>query len=301
MTNFNAVEENSAHPHKDITEHIRSSLDNNDFSPLLEYLPPVLQQLYDTNSAQAAHITTALANIEQVPKSQWYIFFTLFMSEVISQSETGETAFFDTADFPWVEQVEQCYNDVYQEFGQVSSNIELLPAFQEFHDIQHKLTDDEKWKVFAFQAYGEMLDENLALFPQTATLLNLIPQWTTGMFSILMPGKQIQPHEGPYKGVLRYHLGLTIPSDCGISVKGQQRHWQDGKSLIFDDTFEHFAWNNSSDLRAVLFVDFIRPLPFPLNILNEWVVLSVFRRSDFIQKNIDKSSFNAIKSALFSS
>ena len=35
------------------------------------------------------------------------------------------------------------------------------------------------------------------------------------MFSILAPGKRIPPHDGPYKGVLRYHLGLDGPGRTG--------------------------------------------------------------------------------------
>ena len=45
------------------------------------------------------------------------------------------------------------------------------------------------------------------------------------MFSILAPGKHIPPHDGPYKGVLRYHLGLVVPDApverLGIRVGGR--------------------------------------------------------------------------------
>jgi aspartyl/asparaginyl beta-hydroxylase (cupin superfamily) len=33
----------------------------------------------------------------------------------------------------------------------------------------------------------------------------------TAFFSILAPGKHLPAHRGPYKGVMRYHLGLLIP------------------------------------------------------------------------------------------
>lgn len=279
-------------------EAIKAALAEENFQPLLIALKPVLKTLYGTDPTQPELLMKALGNIHQLPKDEWYVFFTVFMADIISHTDTGSKAFFDAADFAWVTEVEQCYPAVQAEFTQVANNVDALPAFQQFHEVQHKITDDNKWKVLAFQAYGEMFNDNLSILPATANLLSYIPNWTTGMFSILMPGKKIPPHEGPYKGVLRYHLGLTIPDECGINVNGETRHWQAGKSLLFDDTFEHFAWNNSDERRAVLFVDVMRPLPFPLNILNEWVILDVLHNSDFIQKSIDKSAFEYFQGTL---
>ena len=86
------------------------------------------------------------------------------------------------------------------------------------------------------------------------------------MFSILSPHKHILPHCGPYKGVLRYHLGLIVPEDaenCRIRVGDDIRHWEPGKPLIFDDVFNHEVWNDTDETRVVLFVDVERPLPEP--------------------------------------
>jgi beta-hydroxylase len=91
------------------------------------------------------------------------------------------------------------------------------------------------------------------------------------MFSILTPGSRISAHRGVYNGVLRYHLALMVPSRperCAIRIDGQTRHWEEGKSLIFDDTREHEVWNDSDEGRVVLFVDFLRDLPPPLSWLN---------------------------------
>ena len=33
--------------------------------------------------------------------------------------------------------------------------------------------------------------------------------------------------------------------------------------MIFDDTYEHEAWNDTDRTRVVLFVDFVRPLRAP--------------------------------------
>jgi len=54
----------------------------------------------------------------------------------------------------------------------------------------------------------------------------------------------------------------------GIRIGSEPRHWQEGSALIFDDAYEHEAWNATGHPREVLFVDFAKPLRFPANLLN---------------------------------
>ncbi|MGH9785165.1 MAG: aspartyl/asparaginyl beta-hydroxylase domain-containing protein, partial [Terriglobia bacterium] len=61
-------------------------------------------------------------------------------------------------------------------------------------------------------------------------------------------------------------------TDCRIRVGSEVRTWEEGKSLIFDDSHPHEAWNDSNFYRVVLLVDFLRPLPVPLSLLNSWMV-----------------------------
>jgi beta-hydroxylase len=78
-----------------------------------------------------------------------------------------------------------------------------------------------------------------------------------------------------YKGVLRYHLGLIVPGpagSCKIRVGNDVRSWQEGKSLIFDDSHPHEVWNECDSYRVVLFVDFVRPLLFPISVLNKSII-----------------------------
>jgi len=97
--------------------------------------------------------------------------------------------------------------------------------------------------------------KNCARCPETTRLIENIPGMKTAFFSILAPGKYIPEHRGLYKGFIRYHLGIKVPkpfNQCGIKVDGEIRHWEEGKSLIFDDTFTHEAWNLSEEFRVVL-------------------------------------------------
>jgi aspartyl/asparaginyl beta-hydroxylase (cupin superfamily) len=200
-------------------------------------------------------------------------------------SSVGDTTFFDSDAFLWVARLEAGFAEIRAELDEVLRYHADLPNFQDISTDQYQLTDDDRWKTFFFYGYGFTAGKNVERCPNTARLLNEIPGMTTGMFSILSPHKKIPPHGGPYKGVLRYHLGLLVPdptSACGIRVGHDVRHWAEGKSLVFDDTNEHEAWNDTDGVRVVLFVDFKRPLKGPARWLNE-AVLKLIGFSPFIQ------------------
>jgi aspartyl/asparaginyl beta-hydroxylase (cupin superfamily) len=47
--------------------------------------------------------------------------------------------------------------------------------------------------------------------------------------------------------------------DCAIRVGHETRRWEEGRCLIFDDHFEHEAWNHTQEERIVLIVDLWHP------------------------------------------
>jgi beta-hydroxylase len=62
-------------------------------------------------------------------------------------------------------------------------------------------------------------------------------------------------------------------------------NWCEGRSLVFDDVFEHEAWNDSDEIRVVLFVDFERPLPPVWAAVNR-ALIAVVQRSPLVQEGI---------------
>ena len=193
-------------------------------------------------------------------------------------SQVGAGTFFDPADFPWIADVEAALPAIQAELADVLTERESIPLFQDLIPSQASLTSDDKWRTFTFYGYGVSHDANIERCPETARISRSIPGMTTSFFSILAPGKHIPPHRGFYKGVLRYHLGLQIPAEaeqCRIRVGDDIRHWTEGGSLVFDDTFEHEVWNDTDEERVVLFVDFLRPLPQPLRTINTGVVKAI--------------------------
>ena len=200
-------------------------------------------------------------------------------------------------DFDWISSVEEATHDIVAELHAVQAKIDI-PSPQDILENQKVLSDDNQWKMFFLYGYGHRADGNCELCPTTDRSLQSIPGLQSAMFSILEPGKRLRPHRGPYKGVLRYHLGLTIPDDgttCGLRVGDVICHWQVGNSIVFDDTFEHEAWNDSDTQRVVLFVDFERPLRFPVNYLNRFVLFLIRYTPPFLQANRNLKKFSGKK------
>jgi ornithine lipid ester-linked acyl 2-hydroxylase len=200
------------------------------------------------------------------------------------RSLVGDATFFPLERFPWVEHVEDNWTVIREEAERLLEHQAELANFQDISKDQIEITDDDRWKTFFIYGYGFTAKLGVEMCPRTAALMREIPGMTTAMISILSPRKHILPHRGPYKGVLRYHLGLIVPKDaeaCRIRVGEDIRHWEEGKSLVFDDTFNHEVWNDTDETRVVLFVDVLRPLPLPESLINR-AIIKVIGFSPFV-------------------
>jgi beta-hydroxylase len=194
------------------------------------------------------------------------------------------TPFLRSEDFIWTRPLEANWREIRRELDSVLVYRDDLPAF---HEINADATDirNPDWKSFFLYGFGKRSDANCRRCPRTAELIERVPGVTTAFFSIMLPGVRLPPHTGPWKGFLRYHLGLMIPEPadkCGIVVGGQSARWAEGRSLMFDDTYEHEAWNESSGTRVVLFLDVVRPCRFPGSWINRSVI-GIAARSPFIR------------------
>jgi aspartyl/asparaginyl beta-hydroxylase (cupin superfamily) len=79
------------------------------------------------------------------------------------------------------------------------------------------------------------------------------------LFSLLKPGTHIAPHHGMLNTRLICHVPLFAPGGCGLRVGNETREWRLGETLIFDDSFEHEAWNRGAETRVVLLFEIWRP------------------------------------------
>jgi beta-hydroxylase len=217
-------------------------------------------------------------------------------------SLVGDKPFFDVADFPWAKRIEKDWQLIRRELDEVLQDREHLPNVQDILANQASLSDDDMWKTYYLYGYWGPAAANCEHCPETARLCKEIPGMKHALFSIISPHKHINPHRGVYKGVLRYHLGLRIPEpkeSCRIRVGDDVRHWEEGGSLIFDDTFEHEVWNDTEGLRVVLLIDLVRPLRFPASAINALVLkVTSFRPfvTDAGRRELDwEKRFEALK------
>ena len=163
------------------------------------------------------------------------------------------------------------------------------------------------WKVFSFIFFNMQFPLHAQLCPQTANLIYNIPQILSCDFSYMEPNTHILPHKGYSKMVLRCHLPLIVPNEelCAIRVGNETRHWKEGELLIFDDSFDHEAWNKSEAKRVVLMLDIPNPKwgytaheisKYKIDHLDDPFLLSLASKeqwSDFFEKGkIELKSFS---------
>lgn len=148
-------------------------------------------------------------------------------------------------------------------FGEIREEILSLDASR-FHPESERIGRSGDWDVAFLYERGRRHDDVCAACPVTTrgiedhgamrTLAGLI------YVSRMRAGTHIAPHRGPTNVRLRCHLGITVPTgDCAIRVGDEVRQWTEGQCLIFDDHFEHEAWNLTEEDRVVLIVDMWHP------------------------------------------
>ncbi len=207
----------------------------------------------------------------------------------LSCSKVGNPPIYDNAVFPWAKDIEREWRAIRAELDSVLTRKNDLPGFHELSTDVSTISKDRGWKSFLMCGYGFRSQANIDKCPQTWRICQKIPGLTTVMFSIFEPGKHLPPHRGPYNGVLRLHLGLIVPEpreQLGIRVENEVYRWKEGEAVIFDDAYEHEAWNKTDKTRVVLFVDFVKPLRFPANLLNR-LLLSLAIFTPFIREGMD--------------
>ena len=138
------------------------------------------------------------------------------------------------------------------------------PEESSYYDIGFRTFYKYGWSKFYLIWYGKKLESAQRLCPRTVEILSRIPMVKGAMFSLLPPGSKLTRHLDPVACSLRYHLALSTPNNdaCFINVDGTPYSWRDGQVLLFDETYLHFAHNNTDQNRFILMCDIARPMVF---------------------------------------
>jgi ornithine lipid ester-linked acyl 2-hydroxylase len=221
----------------------------------------------------ALGLAVALGRVVRIPVEYW----------IQRASLVGTQPFLETDSFEWIRTLEDAWPEIRAEYDTIRQ--EGIPNIQDISVLQRYLTTDNRWKSYFFYGYGFKVEANCKRCPVTTQLLESIPGMKTAFFSVLLPGKVIPPHRGPFRGLLRYHLAVKVPSPenaCAIRVGGIEETWREGKSLLFDDTYVHEAWNKADSERVVLFVDVMRPMTRGAATFAE-VFMNVMAKSPYVR------------------
>lgn len=136
------------------------------------------------------------------------------------------------------------------------------PGSVGFHDLGFRTFHKRGWRKFYLKWYGEPHGSAVRLCPDTVKLLRRVPGIRAAMFSVLPAGAELTLHSDPLACSLRYHMGLQTPEsdECYICVDGRRVSWRNGRDFVFDETYPHFARNDTDTPRLILMCDVERPM-----------------------------------------
>ncbi len=189
--------------------------------------------------------------------------------ESIYFPQLSPQAWFEREQFAWIAEFESHWQSIRKEFlslGQAEE--QFTPYVGDGPGVpaaMQNLAGSHDWDAFHLFIGGEVQTGNAASCPATTELLSQLPLARLAgvapeaFFSILRPGAHILPHHGISNAKVAVHLPLLVPEQCAIRVGEEWRNWREGQCLIFDDSFEHEAYNRGTEVRVVLIFEVWHP------------------------------------------
>ena len=112
------------------------------------------------------------------------------------------------------------------------------------------------WKIFGLMLYGSEIKENVKLCQKTMKILNRCDNIVNAGFSCLEPNVITELHRDFNHDILRCHIPIIIPEGAtAIKINNEIIKWNMNEYFIFDDTYDHQAWNFTNKIRVVLIID----------------------------------------------
>jgi aspartyl/asparaginyl beta-hydroxylase (cupin superfamily) len=154
-------------------------------------------------------------------------------------------------------------------------------------DLVHQVEErakQHKRAMFFWRSYGVKVDAlvNVPAFDKPWKYIQ-----TIGL-SVFNKKITTSPHFGWLRPTLRllYNINDIKDKSAYITVGDKTHYWCDDKLFIFDDTLLHVSANETDRLRYCMFVDILRPSPFP------WVMSAVVAFEGYLNKKYKFISFS---------
>jgi hypothetical protein len=177
--------------------------------------------------------------------------------------------FYDPGTFDWIASLEAAAPAMRAEAEAVLASGKGLAPYVEADygrpNRGHKLLGNEDWGAFYLWKNGVIDAENAARCPETAAALSFVPlphiagRSPMALYSVLRAKTHIPPHNGMLNTRLICHIPLIVPADCRLRVGNEVRDVRFGQAMIFDDSIQHEAWNDSDETRVILLLEIWRP------------------------------------------
>ncbi|RLN84048.1 hypothetical protein BBJ28_00008222 [Nothophytophthora sp. Chile5] len=182
------------------------------------------------------------------------------------------TAVWDCSAFPWVQTLEKNFLVIKEELLALKDS--TTSGFQPYRapswaskinakdglgSVGHDAGD---WNVLYLFLHNVDFQANRQLCPKTVAIIKSIDcHYDHAFFSAMAPRTHIKKHHGPTNKKLRCHLPLVVPrGQCRLRAGEETIHVEEGKCFVFDDSFEHEAWNDdATHSRIVLIIDVWHP------------------------------------------
>jgi aspartate beta-hydroxylase len=186
--------------------------------------------------------------------------------------------------FPSAKRFSHAWQSIRDEARAVAQQMHRVPRFHEIMREQTSISanDMRDWRMFILKAYGAEFPRNREVCPTLAALVTASPDVLSASISFLAPGKHIPEHRGPFRGVLRFYLVLTMPLAADgrpaavLKIAGTEHRLADGEYLLWDDTFPREVTNASGEVRTVLLLDvWRRGMPLDMRLLSHLLIFVV--------------------------
>lgn len=189
------------------------------------------------------------------------------------------SSFFTPETWPFLEDLAANLPDLQREAQEAMGRLLALHWLHGSRFASPKAGIEGHRATFYLHYAGAPIAANRRLAPCTAAALDRVPGLSSAGLYFLGPRSRILPHRGVFSDIMRAHLGLVVPPGCFLRIGDEVRSWEEGRWLVFDDTPEHEAWNESDRWRCVLCMDFFHRVDQPeevrraeLRQLRSWIM-----------------------------
>ncbi len=184
--------------------------------------------------------------------------------------EVAPATYFNRAMFRWIDALEEQTDAIRTELQALLPTAASRERVFDSDELEAQNLRGQNaapsWNGYYFFRHGERRQDNCDACPATAAALDALPlsrirdHGPEVLFSVFTAGTHLLPHRGVTNARLVAHLPLIVPRDCALRVAGEDHVWREGEVVVFDDTYEHEAWNRSDAIRVVLIFDIWTPL-----------------------------------------